>query len=708
MEHSHQEHSKPATNMYACPMHPEVTADKPGMCPKCHMALEKVKQGKGSGEHDHASHDKHAGHNPNMFKQKFWFSLVLSAPTLLFSPAVQSWLHYSLAFTGSRFIPAFFGTIIFIYGGMVFLRSARGELAAKQPGMMTLISMAIIVAFGYSFGVTFGFVSGMDFWWELATLITIMLLGHWLEMASISNAQNALSELARLLPDEAELIDKNGNTKKVPVSELVIGSLVLVRPGAQVPIDGKVVKGASNVNEAMLTGESHTIKKIVGANVYGGTINTTGSLTIEVSKISGDTALAGIMKLVEDAQASKSKTQVLADKAAYYLTFVSLAAALLTIVGWTIAGESAGFILQRVVTVLVIACPHALGLAIPLVTAISTTLAAKNGLLIRQRIALESARSIDVVLFDKTGTLTKGELGVVDVIGDNKAALLSFAIALENESEHPIARAIVQYGRDKKVSAATMTQFTSLSGLGVSAKVNGKSVYAGGPNMLKHLDVSLTAEQQSLSGKANSDGKSTIYIFEGKKVIGSIQLADVIREESKEAVTQLLASGIRVAMLTGDSHGVAAWVAGELGITEFFAEVLPENKASTVKRLQKDGSKVAMVGDGVNDAPALTQADIGIAIGAGTDVAIESAGIVLASSDPRGVLKVIKLSRATYRKMLQNLVWATGYNAIAIPLAAGVTSGLGFVLSPAVGAVLMSLSTIVVAVNAQFLRRIKL
>lgn len=705
-DHDNDSDTKPTDN-YACPMHPEVTSDKPGMCPKCHMALEKIKPSKHGDHHDHGAHDKHAGHSPNMFKSKFWVSLALTIPTVIFSPMIQSWLGYEISFAGSEYVSAILGATIFFYGGMVFLRSARGEIAAKQPGMMTLISMAITVAFTYSAMVTLGLVSGMDFWWELATLVTIMLLGHWLEMASVSNAQGALNELAKLLPDEAELVE-DGKSRIVKASELSVGDTILVRPGAQIPVDGKVVKGESEVNESMLTGESKPVKKTVEAMVIGGTINANGALTVEVTKVGGDTALAGIMKLVEEAQTSKSKTQVLADKAAFYLTFIAIGAAILTWIGWWIAGAEAGFILQRVVTVLIIACPHALGLAIPLVTAISTTKAAKSGLLVRERMALESARNIDVVLFDKTGTLTKGEQGVVDIASSDIPRALSIAAAVERESEHPIAKAIFHRALDQNVPELEATEFSALSGRGVRAKVDGKTINIGGPQLLKKLSLNLDDNLRTATDKASADGKTVVYVVEEKTILAAIMLADVIRDESKAAVAKLHSMGKRVAMLTGDSQGVAAWVSAELGIKEYFAEVLPEHKAETVKKLQADGSRVAMVGDGVNDAPALTQADIGIAIGAGTDVAIKSAGIVLASSDPGGVAKIFTLSKHTYTKMIQNLVWATGYNALALPLAAGVAAPLGFILSPAVGAVLMSMSTIIVAINAQLLRRIKL
>ena len=662
-------------------------------------------------QHDsHAVHDKHAGHSPQMFKEKFWISLLLTIPTLIFSHTVQGWFGVRWGFAGSEYIPAIFGFLIFLYGGVVFLKSAKAEIENRQPGMMTLISMAVTVAFGYSVASTFRLVRGMDFWWELATLVTIMLLGHWLEMASVQNAEGALGELAKLLPDEAELMGQNGAVK-VLVSELKVHDVVIVRPGGQIPVDGEVVKGESEVNESMLTGESRPVKKTLKSSVVAGAINGNGALTIQVTKVGGDTVLAGIMRLVAEAQQSKSRVQILADKAAFYLTFVALGAALVTGLAWAAAGKPADFILERIVTVLVIACPHALGLAIPLVTAISTTLAARNGLLLRQRAALEAARNIDVVLFDKTGTLTKGEQGVVDVVatdGDINEEL-ALAASVEAESEHPIARAIVKAAGERKVKVPAATSFVALSGRGAKATVQNQVVYVGGPHLRDELKAHLSAQVSHASEQAAAEGKTVVYVVDGtRNVRGAIVLADVIRDESKEAVAALQGMGKRVAMLTGDSEGVAVWVAGELGITDYFAEVLPEHKADAVKKLQVGGSKVAMIGDGVNDAPALTQADIGIAIGAGTDVAIESAGIVLASSDPRGVAEVVKLSKATYRKMQQNLAWATGYNAVAIPLAAGVTAALGFVPSPAFGALLMSISTIVVAVNAQLLRKLKL
>ncbi len=692
---------------YTCPMHPEIHQSQSGMCPECGMALVRVKDN--GSDNDQPSHDKHAGHSPNVFKKKFWLSLVLTIPVLLFSSTVQGWFGVNFSFAGSEYIPAVFGIILFWYGGLVFLKSAKIEIAGRQPGMMALISMAISVAFAYSLAITLRLVSGMDFWWELATLITIMLLGHWLEMASVKRAQGALNELAKLLPDEAELV-AGDTTKKIAVSELKIGDIILVRPGAKVPADGEVTKGVSDVNESMLTGESKAVRKTPKSQLIAGTINGMSALTVRIDKIGDDTALAGIMKLVADAQSTKSKTQILADRAASYLTFIALGAAIATWLGWGLfTNASFGFILARIVTVLIIACPHALGLAVPLVTSISTTMASKNGLLVKQRLALEAARNVDVVLFDKTGTLTKGEQGVIDIITDgDQVELLSLAAAVEYDSEHPIARAIVTSAKQKNITPASSKGSSALAGRGARATIGDSVVYVGGPSLLRELQLNLPESIVQSTEKASKNGSTVVYVIKGTAVLGAIVLADVIREESKEAVAILHGMGKRVAMLTGDAEGVAAWVAKELGIKEYFAEILPENKAAIVKKLQADGSRVAMVGDGVNDAPALTQAEVGIAIGAGTDVAIESAGIVLMGSDPRGVAKTITLSKATYRKMIQNLVWATGYNVFAIPLAAGVTYSLGFVLSPALGAVLMSLSTIIVAANAQLLHRVKI
>jgi Cu2+-exporting ATPase len=683
-------------------MHPEQTSDMPGMCPECHMALEKPKK------KQEAEHGNHDSHNPNIFKQKFWVSLVLSLPVLYFSKTIQELVGFdAISFSFSQYIPALLGVILFAYGGMVFLRSARYEIAAKKPGMMTLISLAISVAFIYSLLITLGVFTGMDFWWELVSLITIMLLGHWLEMASVDNAQGALKELAKLLPDEAELVTKTG-TEKVHLCHLNINDKVLIRPGAKIPADGVVVKGESSVNEALLTGESSPVKKVAGDMVIAGAINRSGSLTVQVTKTGDDTTLSGIMRLVSEAQKSKSKTQLLADKAAGYLFYYSISAAFITTICWMLLGANTGFIIERVVAVLIIACPHALGLAIPLVTAISTTKAAKAGLLVRERSALENARKVDVILFDKTGTLTRGEQGVVTIIADNKSEAIRIAASVESDSEHPIAKAITDYAKSQDSIIDNVNKFTNIEGRGVSAVIDGVTYFVGGPQLLKEKNIQLTAKYKKSATKAANNGHSVIYVLEQKKLLGCFVIADVLRDESKAAVASLRRSGLRVAMVTGDSEGVAVDIAKKLHITDYFAEVLPENKVDVVRSLQEQGLMVAMVGDGVNDAPALTAADIGIAIGAGTDVAIESAGIVLASNDPTGVARIITLSQKTYNKMVQNLFWAAGYNIIAVPLAGGALAFTGFILSPAVGAALMSLSTIIVAVNAQLLREVEL
>ncbi|MBI3495022.1 heavy metal translocating P-type ATPase [Candidatus Berkelbacteria bacterium] len=645
-----------------------------------------------------------------MFRDRFWITLALTIPILAYSPIIQTWFGlHAPQFTGSQWLPLTLGTIIFFYGGSVFLKSALAELKAKLPGMMTLISMAIIAAYSYSVATTF-FIQGSEFFWELATLITVMLFGHWMEMRSVSNAQGALRELAKLLPDTAELIKKN-MTEKIPVSQLHAGDMVLVRPGTKVPVDGQVVKGQSSINEAMITGESRPVEKTVASQVIAGTVNGAGALTIKVTGVGEHTALAGIMRLVAEAQASRSRAQILADRAAFYLTVIALVTGGVTLVSWFTAGAGLQFAVERAVTVLVIACPHALGLAVPLVTAISTSLAARNGLLIRERMALENARSVDVVLFDKTGTLTKGEQGVVDIWplrGYTKTSLLKLAAGAEASSEHMIGKAIVHAARQRKITVPNAEQFQSLAGKGVRVLISGNTIFVGGPQLIKDRNVTIPQVLEKNLKKAARQGKAVIYIIKQKEIIGALSISDIIRRESKQVITSLHAMGVRVAMITGDAKDVATAVARELGIRQYFAEVLPQHKVDTVKALQQDGSKVAMVGDGVNDAPALVQADVGIAIGAGTDVAIESAGIILVKNDPRDVLKIIQLSKSTYRKMIQNLLWATGYNVIAIPLAAGIFARWGILLPPAIGGLLMSASTIIVALNAQLLKRLTL
>lgn len=689
-------------NIYGCPMHPEVTSDFPGECPKCHMKLEKTSQ-----IHDHRHHDNHAGHNTNVFKQKFWVSLLLTIPVLALSHTIQGFLNIDISIPYSSFISMTLGLIIFYYGGLVFLRSAKNEITSKRLGMMTLVAIAIGVALIYSILATIGIVDGMDFWWELSTLITIMLLGHWLEMSSISKAQGSLNSLAKLIPDQSEIVESD-KPRIIPTVELKLGDKVIIRPGAQIPVDGRIIEGESDINEAMLTGESMPVRRTVGMKVIGGTINTTGRLIVEIDNVGDNTVLAGIMKLIQDAQSSRSATQLLADRVASYLVYISISVAILTAIGWWAVGGSLWFILERVVTVLIVACPHALGLAIPLVVAISTTKGLESGLLVRNRMALESARSIDTVLFDKTGTLTNGEQSVHEVISDNLKHTLSLAVSLESQSEHPIAKAIVKYASDMDITGVNITKFSSLPGRGVKAYAGRKLIYAGNRRLLSEIGVKLNKQWQAISETISKDKRTIIYVVENQILIGAISISDTIREESKEAVATLRNQGNQVMMVTGDNEGVASQVSKEIGIDKYFSEVLPKDKVKIIKKMQSNGSRIAMVGDGINDAPALAQADIGIAIGAGTDIAIESADIILTGSDPRGVAKVINLSKATYKKMSQNLFWATGYNVVVIPLATGITSSFGFVLSPALGAVLMSLSTIIVAINAQLLRRVNI
>lgn len=669
--------------------------------------------------HDHLSelkdsndHDKHVGHSPTMFRKKFWLSLLLTLPIVFWSEHIQTLFTYQAPeFLGSEWIPPILGTIIFFYGGLVFIQGAWREIKSLLPGMMTLISLAITVAFLFSWIVQLQLIETGALWWELATLVTIMLLGHWIEMRSIVQAQGALKELAKLLPDTAIRINNKDEEEKIAVSKLKKGDLVLVRPGESIPVDGVIDKGKSEVDESMITGESRLVEKREEDEVIAGTINSEGSLRIRVTSIGDDTKLSGIMRLVAEAQLSKSRVQNLADRAAQILTGVAITSGVITFIVWYFMGAPIDFTIVRVVTVLVIACPHALGLAVPLVVAISTTLGAKNGLLIRDRRGLEEARNLDTVVFDKTGTLTLGEFRVVDIFTTSKISeekALRVAAGIESESEHPIARGIVKTAKQRKLEIPNVSNFKSITGKGVVATVESVEYYLGGPALLIEGNVNVPKDLNSKSKNIIQRGEAVIYLIRDGDVIALFAVADALREESREAIHNLHRRGVSVAMLTGDTQAVADKVAMEIGIDIVFAEVLPEKKASKIKELQNNGKKVAMVGDGVNDAPALATADIGIAIGAGTDVAVEAGHIVLVNSDPRDISRIITLSSATHRKMVQNLWWAAGYNIVAIPLAAGVLVGWGILLTPAIGAVLMSASTIIVAINAQLLKRIVL
>jgi P-type Cu2+ transporter len=659
--------------------------------------------------HDHRSHDRHAGHSVAMFRDKFWLSFALTIPTVVWSPDIQHWLGYAApSFPGSRFIPALFGTAVFFYGGLVFLRGAQGELSDRTPGMMTLISLAIIVAFSTSLAATFGFFE-VEVWWELASLITIMVLGHWLEMRAISQARGALTALAALLPDRAERITGAG-LETVSLADLRVHDLVLVRPGARVPADGTVVEGAAHVDESMITGESNPVSKGPGAAVIAGTVAGGGSLRLRLTAVGEQTALSGIMRLVAEAQASSSASQALADRAAAALFYVALAAGVITFAYWRFTGDIE-HALTRTATVLIIACPHALGLAIPLVIAISTSLGARNGLLVKDRLALERARLLDLVIFDKTGTLTRGAhavSGISAASGTSESELLALAAAVEATSEHPLAKAVLHEAKRRGAREAPANEFEALPGRGVRAVVDGRRIGVGGPRLLAEAEAAVPQDVEKATTTWALEGRTILFVIADRRVLGAIAVEDEIRPESHEAVSDLHRLGIRVAMITGDAKAVAESVARRLGIDEVAAEVLPADKASAVKRFQAGGRSVAMVGDGVNDAPALATADVGIAIGAGTDVAIESAGIVLVRSDPRDVVGAIELSRASYRKMIQNLVWATGYNLVAIPVAGGLFVPWGFDLPMSVGAMAMSASTIIVAANAQTLRRLTL
>lgn len=679
--------------IYTCTMHPEVVRDKPGNCPICGMSL---KKGAALKRHDHHSH------MIADFQKRFWISLVLTVPILILSPVIQKFLGLgeTLRFSGDSYLLFALSSVVFFYGGYPFLKGILDELKSAKPGMMTLIAVAITTAYVYSGAVVFG-LPGEIFFWELATLIDVMLLGHWIEMKSVLGASRALEELARLMPSDAHKLMPDGSVKDVPLAELTVGNRVLVKPGEKIPADGEVIAGESAVNESMLTGESKPVSKKPGLKVIGGAVNGEGSLTIEVKKMGKDSFLSQVIELVRQAQESKSKTQDLANRAAQWLTGITLGGGALTLIVWVgLLNKDFAFALERAVTVMIISCPHALGLAVPLVVAVSTALAAGNGLLIRNRTAFESARNIQAVIFDKTGTLTEGRFGVTEMIvfgsDIDENELLKYAASVEAHSEHPIAKGVVVSAKE----TFPVENFRAIPGKGAEGKVNGKNVQVVSPGFLREKNVAISDKQIE---KLSTQGKTAIFILIEGALKGAIALADIIRPESKRAISKLKEMGIRCMMLTGDNHLVAKWVAEEIGLDEYFAEVLPQEKSAKIKEVQSRGLIVAMTGDGVNDAPALAQADVGIAVGAGTDVAIETADIILVRSNPLDVVAIIGLARATYRKMAQNLGWATGYNAFAIPLAAGVLYKLGILLSPALGAAFMSISTIIVALNARLL-----
>jgi Cu2+-exporting ATPase len=672
--------------------------------------------GHGAGGHEagghaapgHGGHDKHAGHDPEMFRRRFWLSLALTIPLVVTSEMVMDWFGYSLDFAGMDALGPLLGSIVFWWGGWPFLAGGVAEFRDRQPGMMLLISMAIVVAYVASMSTSLDWFD-LDFWWELAALVTIMLLGHWQEMKAIGQAQGALAALAELLPDDAERIGPDGEPQAVSLADLQPGDVVLVRSGARVPADGTIVDGEAELDESMITGESRPVPKGGGDRVVAGTVSTDSAIRVRVDAVGDDTALAGIQRLVAEAQASGSRAQVLADRFAALLFYIATAAGLVTFLAWWGLGNVDDAVV-RTVTVLVIACPHALGLAIPLVIALSTAVSARAGILVKDRLALERMRTIDAVLFDKTGTLTRGAhvvTGVAAAGGLAEGDVLRLAGGVESDSEHPLARAIVTAARQRG-ALAPAGDFRSLTGRGVEAVIDGTPHAVGGPALLRERGLAVPDALAATVDGWQARGAAVLHLVRDGEVVGALALEDEVRPEARQAVADLQAAGVRVVMITGDARQVADAVGAELGIDEVFAEVLPEDKDTAVTELQGRGLTVAMVGDGVNDAPALARADVGIAIGAGTDVAIESAGVVLASSDPRGVTGVIRLSRASYRKMLQNLGWAAGYNIVAIPLAAGVLAWAGLTLSPAIGAVLMSMSTIVVALNAQLLRRVDL